>query len=355
MPLLQQNSPTRGWCMPSTGQNPRLTTRNRRNHYRILHVQPDAPLEVIKANYRTLMQKLKLHPDLGGDHWNAACVNAAYAILSDPVRRAAYDRELLASYDIATISRGPLQPTKRSTRGGATTSSNRRNFYRVLQVQADAPIELIEASHRALAAKGATSALPLTEALATLRDPARREAYDRLLGLGRRAGSASGPARDPERAASLHQPAVNRRGAYEPLISTYCLFCKTPHQADRSALEETGCLECASPLFPPRGDLVDQIRRSCGRSPQDEEIGYYTFWPGARQSGRLLDLSPTGLRFFMAMACQVGDIIKIDTRRLQAVGTIAHQDASRRGAVAGVKFHTVGFLTPRGSFVSARA
>jgi curved DNA-binding protein CbpA len=41
---------------------------NRRNHYRTLFVQPDASIEVIRANYRTLMRKLKLHPDLGGDH-----------------------------------------------------------------------------------------------------------------------------------------------------------------------------------------------------------------------------------------------------------------------------------------------
>ena len=42
--------------------------QNRRNLYRILHVQPEAPLEIIKASYRSLMTKLKLHPDLGGDH-----------------------------------------------------------------------------------------------------------------------------------------------------------------------------------------------------------------------------------------------------------------------------------------------
>ena len=35
---------------------------NRRNYYRILRVQPDAPLEVIKSSYRTLMTKLGLTP-----------------------------------------------------------------------------------------------------------------------------------------------------------------------------------------------------------------------------------------------------------------------------------------------------
>lgn len=66
---------------------------NRRNYYRILHVQPDAPLAVIKASYRAQMQKLKLHPDLGGDEKNAATINEAYATLSDEKKRAAYDAE----------------------------------------------------------------------------------------------------------------------------------------------------------------------------------------------------------------------------------------------------------------------
>lgn len=39
---------------------------NRRNYYRILHVQPDAPLEIIRASYRAMMGPLKMHPDMGG-------------------------------------------------------------------------------------------------------------------------------------------------------------------------------------------------------------------------------------------------------------------------------------------------
>ena len=65
--------------------------QNRRNLYRILHVQPEAPLEIIKASYRSLMTKLKLHPDLGGDHEAAVLINQAYAVLGDPERRRRYD------------------------------------------------------------------------------------------------------------------------------------------------------------------------------------------------------------------------------------------------------------------------
>ena len=64
--------------------------RNRRNFYRVLQVQPDAPYEIVKASYRTLMQKLKAHPDLGGDEWNAAVINEAYAVIGNPQKRAKY-------------------------------------------------------------------------------------------------------------------------------------------------------------------------------------------------------------------------------------------------------------------------
>lgn len=68
--------------------------QERRNLYRLLHVQPEAPPEIIKASYRTLMSALRAHPDLGGDGARAADLNAAYAVLSDPARRRAYDQSL---------------------------------------------------------------------------------------------------------------------------------------------------------------------------------------------------------------------------------------------------------------------
>jgi DnaJ-class molecular chaperone len=67
---------------------------NKRNFYRVLFIQPDAPLEIVQASYRTLMQKLRAHPDLGGDDWNASVINEAYNTLCDSEKRAAYDRGL---------------------------------------------------------------------------------------------------------------------------------------------------------------------------------------------------------------------------------------------------------------------
>src|SRR5689334_12575167 len=68
--------------------------KNRRNYYRLLQVQPDASVEVIRSSFRAIMRGLKQHPDLGGSHWHAALLNEAYETLIDPNRRADYDQTL---------------------------------------------------------------------------------------------------------------------------------------------------------------------------------------------------------------------------------------------------------------------
>ena len=50
--------------------------------------KPGATPAVLKASYRALMQKLRVHPDLGGDAWNAQVLNEAYATL----RTAGFER-----------------------------------------------------------------------------------------------------------------------------------------------------------------------------------------------------------------------------------------------------------------------
>ncbi|MDP1535130.1 MAG: DnaJ domain-containing protein, partial [Rubrivivax sp.] len=62
-------------------------TKERRNLYRILQVQPEAAPAVLKASYRALMSSARMHPDLGGDTDSAATLNRAYEVLSDPEQR----------------------------------------------------------------------------------------------------------------------------------------------------------------------------------------------------------------------------------------------------------------------------
>lgn len=65
------------------------------NHYEILEVSPNASPEVVRAAYKSLMQRY--HPDRqpgAGKAEQAILIAQAYEVLSDPGRRAAYDLEL---------------------------------------------------------------------------------------------------------------------------------------------------------------------------------------------------------------------------------------------------------------------
>jgi curved DNA-binding protein CbpA len=61
-------------------------------HYDILGVDVTATPEEVRTAYRLAARDH--HPDAGGDAGRMQEVNAAWHVLGDPVRRAAYDREL---------------------------------------------------------------------------------------------------------------------------------------------------------------------------------------------------------------------------------------------------------------------
>ncbi|MEM7502417.1 MAG: DnaJ domain-containing protein [Pseudomonadota bacterium] len=77
-------------------------TTSTHDYYTVLRVDRGAPLHVIRASYRRLMQQENNHPDRGGDAAVAALINKAYAVLANAERRAAYDAEL----DKAAASNG---------------------------------------------------------------------------------------------------------------------------------------------------------------------------------------------------------------------------------------------------------
>lgn len=66
------------------------------SHYDLLQVAPWASPELIRAAYRAMVQRA--HPDRHPDDPTAVAhttaLNAAYAVLSDPALRAAYDHQL---------------------------------------------------------------------------------------------------------------------------------------------------------------------------------------------------------------------------------------------------------------------
>lgn len=84
------------------------------SYYEVLMVTRDAPPEVIRAAYKALSQKW--HPDRN-DHESAqeitTLLNRAYAELSDPDKRRAYDEWLASEADAI------IQSEEALTRGSA--------------------------------------------------------------------------------------------------------------------------------------------------------------------------------------------------------------------------------------------
>ena len=83
------------------------------SHYEVLGVSPSASSEQVRAAYRAAARDH--HPDAGGDQSRMQAVNAAWQVLGDPVRRAAYDRALSRGAAGAGASAG--------TRAGGTAGN----------------------------------------------------------------------------------------------------------------------------------------------------------------------------------------------------------------------------------------
>lgn len=241
--------------------------RNRRNYYRILHVQPDAPGAVLKSSYRALMRTLEMHPDRGGEHWNAALINEAYGVLSDPVTRAEYDRTL----DVAQLRNRP--PRDRESESGP--SAPRRP------------------------------------------DPPADDGSDAM----------------------------------------GCLFCGTANSRAGSRPLPELCRECTSPLTlagAPQHEASG--RRAARRVARVGGVRYFTEWPQPHAGeGRIVDLSPGGLRFETGAPIDIFQIIKLDGPVVDAVARVVTcRDVGRSFAI-GVRFYTVRFHRDRGTFLSTSA
>ena len=274
----------------------------RRNYYRILGVQPDAAADVIRGAYRTLMQKLQMHPDLGGCERDAVAINAAWQVLRDPLRRAQYDQELLREHDIRVLaSAGDPQATATGPHTG-----NRRNYYRILGVQPDAPAALIHSAYRVKSATDGLEAELIAEAYGVLADENRREQYDLFL-----AGGADADMEDE----------------YTPVISTYCLFCKTPHNAYPGVYRRRHCGECDSPLHH-AGDFSSRSGRRFRRLNLDEPVMLYEYWPGSGLPGRVEEITPDGLCMMTQQALEPDQIVRITARTFDAVAKVVHCSAS---------------------------
>lgn len=333
----------------------------RRNFYRILHAQPDASMAVIRENYRLLKQKLKTHPDLTNDDWNENLLEAAYQTLSDPTKRSIYDHELLRYYHIDTLTHGGLRAnTNKSGNKQTSNQSSLKNYYRILQVQPDAPTAIITASYQALIKNNPENISLLDESYRVLSNEETRKQYDIYLAL------LADKSDENNTQSHSTNPIVTSKNAdnsertlflqpYQAVILHYCTFCKTPYRSQANLYGNENCLECASPLTLLERESLKLFRRTMKRITIQGDFLFYLFWPGKPYCGFFQDLSSSGLRFWSQQPVDLQEIIKVDASNLQAIAEITHTSAERNGTSVGARFITVKFDQIRGNFISAKA
>ena len=199
------------------------------------------------------------------------------------------------------------------------------DYYKILQVQPDAPAPLIHSSYRTLVRRalsdspGGDEIARLEAAYAVLSDPERRAAYD-----VERAGGAGAPA-----------GAAGR-----------CLFCGAQHGIERALAREDECGHCRSPLYPAeRHRLEYSGQRILGRIQLRRPI---SIWTQSHRdtpiAGEMRNLSLNGIGLTSSVLFEPNQIVRIECTELRALARVAHAGKASSGAYpyrAGVEFLTL--------------
>lgn len=232
---------------------------------------------------------------------------------------------------------------------------NRRNFYRLLQVQPDAVPEVIKAAYRALMAlhhpdKGGDQEVAslITNAYATLSDALRRKAYDTMRGDK----TARQRSREPQRP-SADVPMSHRAPAHEscPLCSAVIL---APLPRQRAA---TRCSRCKAPLT--RVKLPDgqgtKERRGMPRVSKSDWALMRVTWNADGLDVRMRDLSLDGISVYCGAALPIHRRVRIVGGSFDVVADVVSCRRVGNIYTLHAQLITALFLSEVGGFVSTTA
>lgn len=257
-----------------------------------------------------MMQKLRHHPDLGGDPSVAQALNLAMETLSDPVRRAAYDREL-------TQSRQPSASSAAGGTPGASTSASTSN--------------------------GATGRK--TE--------------------GRSAGNSHQevPENSGSKQRSYQDKAVQPPHTWLPQ-RPHCLFCGATRASSAAArlpyAVENLCLRCDAPVTPIdelAPSLSDELRR-LNRYELAGTVTLWAQWPKDKAlHGSLQDLSLAGCAVGCNHPLTGNSLILLEAQLLSAVCQVRYckPDKTEGGFQVGLQFQTLTLRAQPGAVFSTVA
>ena len=181
-----------------------LTRSKQATAYSLLQVHPAAPDELISAAYWRLIGRAQVS---GGEKGASGAVvrqlNQAYKTLSDPKKRAAYDRSLKISPS-GTVTGASVDNNLDAESGqvGTANGADGLDYYELLRVDPAAEAGVIEAAYEVMRSRyqtlidsgeGAPGVLELLErAFQTTRNPEQRRIYN-----AERVSTAPPPSNEP--------------------------------------------------------------------------------------------------------------------------------------------------------------
>lgn len=292
--------------------------QNKRNYYRVLHLQPDAPQPMVRMAYRTIMQKLKAHPDLGGEEWNASLINEAYDVLSDPKKRASYDKNFF---------------TQRSKEEAANQFEAQRN---------------------------------------SEKQKADENSASERFGDSHTTDQSTGSKFNAQTQNENFSDHPNNKFYQEKNSSQRCIFCGSEYNS--LTLAEESCSNCQSPInLKAISGQTGTDRRESLRMPSGSSIQYQlrsqyiaathlsvkqgfakTFQRTQKQPthlARIIDISLSGVRLQSSQPLVLGEILRLETPEFIALAEVKNCLGDRPNT-HGTQFVALKFKSDRGSFVS---
>ena len=287
--------------------------------YELLHVQPSAPVAVIKASYRTMLQKLNHHPDRGGDVAFAQLLNQAAETLCKPDTRKLYD-SLRLQY-LAENQEGSAQPEVDDKATGFSWGE-----------------------------PGGSPGTPGDE------KAQRGHATD-----GRHAPGSHTPHSDRQYDVHREEPIATRTSLP---AKAHCLFCLTPSPVSSQTPATgynrssrcSGCNGASTPIEQlPRANN-DELRQM-HRQHHASRAKLWSEWPArGTQQSMLADFSPVGCALTNSSELANEQVVMIETPLFNAICEVRYcHRVDNKTYTIGLSFLTLDIQAEPGSLLEATA
>lgn len=317
--------------------------------YSLLHVQPDAPTAVVKASYRAMMQKMRHHPDLGGDAEKAQLLNEAVDTLCNPSKRSLYDRDRLRQ------SHAPNHKEQEANSSPDTSDQGTDNDSQDAKSNQTGRKADGNGSENAESSSGGSSHQKRNN-----KGDSRQDSRDQ-----RSAGGFNSDAGNSESDQQGEKTANTDEQTYSKLpAKPQCPFCHAPYPTVDPAHDaydnQAICIRCGGATTAIRAldvNSSDDLRRIY-RHQHQAVVALWPSWPkGEPLNAFLSDLSLAGCAIDCDIALPFDQVILLKTDAINAICQVCYCQKSNTSTQhsVGLQFLTLRIMATPGTVFSATA